>query len=67
VIELIQAVTALWVASGAAAWIALTDQRIQSQELEFKLDILMGIPLCTILGPFTFWIARAHLIKEEWL
>jgi hypothetical protein len=49
-IDLIRAIAALWVASGMAAWIAISDQRIQSWEFEFMLDIVMAIPVCTILG-----------------
>jgi hypothetical protein len=67
VIELIEAVAAVWLASGVAAWIALSDQRIQSREFEFKLDLVMGVPLCIACGPYTFWMARPRLIKEEWL
>jgi hypothetical protein len=67
VIDLIEAVAAVWLASGVAAWIALSDQRIQSREFEFKLDLLYGPSLCICCGPFSFWIARARLIKEEWL
>jgi hypothetical protein len=64
-IDLIRAIAALWVASGMAAWIAISDQRIQSWEFEFMIDLVMAIPLCTILGPFTFWVARSRLVKEE--